>query len=71
MIAILPSVQFSCKWARRIVTYGHTARRNDKRTANRRHRRVLNRITHGFLRDPERFYSEDFAAPSLSAWDIC
>lgn len=71
MIATLPSVQHSCKYARRVVTYGANARRNDKRDANRRHRRALNRVTRGFVRAPERFDSEGFNAPSLSAWDIC
>lgn len=71
MIATLPAVQFNCKSARRIVCYKADTARDDKRIANRRHRRALNRITRSFIRDPERFDNEGFNAPSLSSWDIC
>ncbi len=71
MIAILPAVQFSIKRAYRLVHKDAKTAHWEKRNANRRHRRALNRITTAFLRDPERFYSEDFGAPSLSSWDIC
>lgn len=70
MVTILPAVQHNCKGARRIVCYSPSAKRKDKRIANRRHRRALNAKTRGFARDPELFYGEDFAAPSLSSWDI-
>ena len=71
MITSLPSVQFGCKKARRVVYYRASARRWDKAHANRAHRRVLNRTTRGFAQDPEQFDGETFNAPSLSAWDIC
>ena len=70
MLTILPAVQFGCKRARRYINYSCLAKRQDKRIANRRHRRTLNRITRGFLIDLESFYSEDFFAPSLSPYDI-
>ncbi len=70
MITILPAVQHRCKRARRYIRYSATSKRDDKRIANRRHRRVLNQITRSIFRDPERFYGEDFAAPSLSPYDI-
>jgi hypothetical protein len=70
MITILPAVQHGCKRARRYIRYSNLAKHQDKRIANRRHRRALNRVTRGFLRDPELFYSEDFFAPSLSPYDI-
>ena len=70
MITILPAVQRGCKRARRYINYSILAKRQDKRIANRRHRRALNRVTRGFVRDFERFYSEDFWAPSLSPYDI-
>jgi hypothetical protein len=68
MITILPSVQRSIKRAARYVRWG--TRRWDKRNANRRYRRTLNRVTRGFCHDPELFYSEDFGTPSLSGRDI-
>jgi hypothetical protein len=70
MITSLPAVQFSCKWARRVVCCGANARRSDKREANRRHRRALNRVTRLMRLDSDRFDDEAFAAPSLSGWDI-
>lgn len=70
MITSLPAVQFDCKWARRIVCYTAETRRADKRKANRRHRRALNRVTRRMRVDAERFYDEVFAAPSLSGWDV-
>lgn len=70
MITPLPSVQHDCKDARRIVHYSAAAARADKRAANRRHRRYLERITRTFVHDSERFDDEAFAAPSLSGWDI-
>lgn len=71
MIASFPAVQHSCKWARRVICYRADTARDDKRIANRRHRRYLNRVTRGFTHDPETFYDESFSAPSLSSWDIC
>jgi hypothetical protein len=70
MITSLPSVQFSCKRARRIVHYAPTVSHADKRRANRGHRRALNRATRLMRLDPERFYGEVFNAPSLSGRDI-
>lgn len=71
MIPTLPAVQHSCKDARRIVCMNQKSARDDKRFANRRHRRALNRITRNFMRDPELFEDEGFNAPSLSSWDLC
>ena len=68
MIVNHPSVQFNTKHIH--VCYSASSKRNDKRIANRRHRRVLNQITRRFVNDIESFYSEDFAAPSFSNWDI-
>ncbi len=70
MITVLPAVQYSCKRARRWVNYSILSKRQDKRIANRRYRRSLNRATRGFLHDLERFYSEVFDAPSMSGRDI-
>ncbi len=70
MIVSLPAVQFSCKWARRVVCYGANARRSDKRAANRRHRHVLNRTARAMGLNPDRFDDEAFDAPSLSCWNI-
>lgn len=70
MITTLPAVQFGCKRAHRYINYGGPRKRWDKRNANRRHRRALNRITHTFVHDPERFEGEGFNTPSLSPWDI-
>lgn len=71
MQTTLPAIQKTCKRARRIVLYSARNARWDKRHYNREHRRYLNALTRGFLRDPERFYDEPFHAPSLSMWDIC
>jgi hypothetical protein len=70
MITMLPAVQFNCKHARRYVCYGAYSKRVDKRIANRRYRRALNRVTRGFVRDPDLFDSECFNTPSLSDWDL-
>lgn len=69
MISTFPAVQFNVKWARRIVSCKHLA--DDKRIANRRHRRALNRVTRTFVLDPDRFDDEGFNAPTLSDWDVC
>lgn len=69
MIVSFPSVQFSVKLARRQV-YVSTPGSWFKVCANRRHRHVLNRITRGFIRDPEAFEDESFDAPSLGGYDI-
>jgi hypothetical protein len=45
-------------------------KRDNKRIANRRHRRALNRVTRKMKIDPESFYDEGFNAPSFSNWDI-
>jgi len=70
MMTTLPAVQFGCKRARRIVTYSASQARSDKRCANRRHRRALNRATRRFVLAPEDFDNEGFNVPSLSPWDI-
>lgn len=68
MIATLPAVQRNCRHIH--ICYSPTAKRVDKRNANRRHRRALNRVTRSFIKDPERFDDEGFNAPSMSNWDI-
>ena len=69
MIAILPAVQYSCREIVRYVGMSRKCRREDKRSANRRHRRYLDRVTRRFQLDPELFDDEAFAAPTLSDWD--
>jgi hypothetical protein len=66
MISTLPAVQAFV--SRVYIT--DNARRVEKRIANRRHRRALNRATRRFVIDPESFDDEGFNAPSLSAWDL-
>lgn len=68
MIATLPAVQHNCKHIH--ICYRPDTKREDKRNANRRHRRALNRVTRAFINDPERFDNEGFNAPSMSNWDI-
>lgn len=68
MIATLPAVQYNCRHIH--ICYSPTSKRADKRNANRRHRRALNRVTRSFVKDPERFDDEGFNAPSMSNWDI-
>lgn len=70
MIATLPAVQWNCKKVSHYICQSATGKRHEKRIANRRHRRALNRVTRGFTHDPERFYDEGFNAPSLSSWDL-
>jgi hypothetical protein len=74
MIATKPAVQKSCSHVKRFVCYSSHAsaiRQSwEKRNANRRHRRALNRATRQMLHDPERWWSEGFNAPSLSSWDL-
>ena len=68
MITPLPAVQ---KNTRKIhVVYRASAKRADKRRANRSYRRNLNEIERGFVLDPDRYDAEDFAGPSFSNWDI-
>lgn len=70
MITSLPAIQ---KFASHVFRYtcssghGHSA---DKRLANRRHRRALNRITKRMQHDPDSFDNEGFNAPSLSTWNL-
>ena len=71
MIATKPAVQSSCKDAKRIVHMSARHIRDEKRIANRRHRRALNKATRKCQHDPERFYDEGFNAPTLSSWDLC
>ena len=77
MMTTLPAVQFSCKDGKRIIC-PHSrdgkyrfSMSEDKRIANRRYRRALNRVTRKFNTDPELFDSEVFNAPSYSSWDVC
>jgi hypothetical protein len=68
MITPLPAVQ---KNTRKIhITYRASAKRADKRRANRAYRRNLSEIERGFVLDPDRWDAEDFAGPSFSNWDI-
>lgn len=70
MIATLPAVQANCSRVKRYACIGDNFIRDEKRIANRRHRRYLNRVTRSFIKDPELFDSEGFDAPSLSSWDL-
>lgn len=70
MITSLPAVQHSCKVAWRRIKRPAGSAKRFKTTANRCHRRTLNRATRLICRDPEWFYDECFNAPSLSSWDI-
>lgn len=63
MIATKPAVQ-SLRELRRYIV-GKIAK--DKRIANHRHRRVLNRITKSFILNPDKFDNEGFNAPTLSS----
>ena len=71
MNTTLPSVQYNCKKARKIVSYKQSVAKYDKNHANRRYRRFLSSKTRGFTKDVELFDNEPFSAPSLSSWDIC
>ncbi len=66
MIATLPAVQRNCKRGRRWGSFNAS----DKRLANRRHRRALDRVTRSFERDLERWYDEGFNAPSLDEREL-
>jgi hypothetical protein len=68
MTAIHPAVQFNTKYIH--ICYRAETKSNDKRNANRRHRRYLNSATRAMVRDPERWYEEDWAAPTFSNWEI-
>ncbi len=70
MITSLPSVQFGCKLAYSRIRCSSRNKRLEKRNANKRHRRALNRITEKFAHDPESFFDEGFNVPSMSAWDV-
>jgi hypothetical protein len=70
MIATLPAVQANCRGLARYCSWGRSAKMNDERSANRRHRRASNRATRRMVVDPERFYDEGFNAPSLSDWEV-
>ena len=66
MITSLPAVQAHCSRIGR----GPNAIRCAKRTANRRHRKALDRSTRRMILDPERWWDEGFNAPSLSDWEL-
>lgn len=68
MKTTLPAVQKNCCWIH--INYGRKSKRDDKRNANRRYRRALNRITRTLQNDPDLFDEEVFNAPSWSNWDI-
>ena len=70
MIATLPAVQANCSRVKRYACIGPKSLSDDKRNANRRHRRALNRATRRMEGDPERWWDEGFNAPSLSSWDL-
>lgn len=70
MIATLPAVQSGCSRCKRYTCMSDRSLRDDKRIANRRHRRHLNRVTRSFVLDPGLFDDEGFNAPSLSSWDL-
>jgi len=70
MIATLPAVQADCSHVKRYTYISARALRHEKRIANRRHRRYLNRVTRQMSFNPELFYDEPFNAPSLSSWDL-
>jgi hypothetical protein len=70
MIATLPAVQANCSRCRRYACLSDNFIRDEKRIANRRHRRALNRATREIQKDPERWWEEGFNAPSLSSWDL-
>lgn len=69
MITPLPAVQKNTHNTRQHVTYRASAKRADKRRANRSYRRNLTEIERGFVVDPDRWDAEDFAGPSFSNWD--
>ena len=66
----LPAVQSGVSRISRYVCCSRHGHWNDKRIANRRHRRYLNALTRSFEHDPELFDDEPFIAPSLSCWDL-
>jgi len=70
MIATLPAVKAFCSHVFRYICCGRHGHSADKRYANRRHRRALNRSTRLMCHDPERWWDEGFNAPSLSSWDL-
>jgi hypothetical protein len=70
MIATLPAVQANCSRVKRYACISPNSISYDKRIANRRHRRALNRVTRQMVSDPDRWWSEGFNAPSLSSWDL-
>lgn len=70
MIATLPAVQANCSRCKRYACMSDRFIRDEKRIANRRHRRYLNQVTRSFVLDPELFDDEGFCAPSLSSWDL-
>lgn len=74
MIAMIPAVQWSYKRVKRYICFSsrHALENlsRDKRNANRRHRRALNRATRQMAHDPERWWDEGFNVPSLSSWDL-
>jgi len=70
MITSLPAVQANCSRVKRYICVSEKVVRWEKRIANRRHRRALDRITRQMAHDPERWWDEGFNAPSLSSWDL-
>jgi len=67
VIPTLPAVQRGYAVGCRYVCQARDERSKDKRMANRRHRRALNRAVACFLRDPSgsAWEREVFNAPSL------
>jgi hypothetical protein len=70
MISTLPAVQANCSHVSRYACISPQTIYWEKRYANRRHRRALNRATRQMASDPDRWWDEGFNAPSLSSWDL-
>lgn len=70
MISSLPAVQANCSHVKRNACVSDKFIRDEKRIANRRHRRALNRATRMIQKDLDRWWDECFNAPTLSGWDL-
>lgn len=70
MIATFPAVQAELNRIKRYCCMRDVTYTKEKRIANRRHRRALNRATRRMGQDPERWWNEGFNAPTLSSRDL-